>query len=160
MKIITHDLIFYCTHNHNSIAYATVDSQCLEYLGYITLFQGSRLYGWSQRLAYVSRSTEEAANLSPEKSQQNTQHQRVYVIIFKWIAVSSWTKIKGKWSIFFSKKLVQTSWGVNQSSLSKWFLIRNLVNIDGRSDLVFTKSLPWFSAGPQKFQKLTALKTK
>ena len=33
MKIITHDLnhdlIFYCT--------ATVDSQCLEYLGYITL---------------------------------------------------------------------------------------------------------------------------
>ena len=130
-------------------------SQCLEYLGYITLFQGSRLYGWSQRLAYVSRSTEEAANLSPEKSQQNTQHQRVYVIIFKWIAVSSWTKIKGKWSIFFEKvgidvmrsqpiKLVQV---ISNSEFDEYWW----------NDLVFTKSfIPWFSAGPQKLQKLTA----
>ena len=28
------------------------------------------------------------------------------------------------------------------------------------NDLVFTKSLPWFSAGPQELQKLTASKTK
>jgi hypothetical protein len=32
VKIITHDLIFHCTHNN-----ATVDIQCLEYLGFITL---------------------------------------------------------------------------------------------------------------------------
>ena len=40
MKIITHDLnhdlIFNCTHTQ-SIVCATVDSQCLDYLGYITL---------------------------------------------------------------------------------------------------------------------------
>ena len=39
MKIITpdlnHDLIFYCTHNR--LCVPQVDSQCLEYLGYITL---------------------------------------------------------------------------------------------------------------------------
>ena len=34
MRIITPDLIFYCTQNQLC---ATVDSQCLEYLGYITL---------------------------------------------------------------------------------------------------------------------------
>ena len=39
VKIITHDLIFYCT-NIKSIVCATVDSQCLEYLGCITLAPG------------------------------------------------------------------------------------------------------------------------
>ena len=42
MKEITHDLnhdlIFYCTHNQLC---ATVDSRCLEYLGYITLIIGN-----------------------------------------------------------------------------------------------------------------------
>ena len=41
MKIITHDLIFYCT---QSIVCAIVDSQCLAYLGYITLSEKKNIF--------------------------------------------------------------------------------------------------------------------
>ena len=39
---LNHDLIFYRT---QLIVCATVDSQCLEYLGYITLYQGAHEKG-------------------------------------------------------------------------------------------------------------------
>ena len=51
------------------------------------------------------------------------------------------------------------SYGVNQSSGSKLFLLQNFKNIDGTTLILFFSSPP-FNAGPQKPQTLTALKIK
>ena len=46
---------------------------------------------------------------------------------------------------------------VNQSSLFKWLLLKNCLEINGTT-LFSSKSFPLISAGLQKPQKLTALK--
>ena len=53
----------------------------------------------------------------------------------------------------------ETSCGVNRSSLLKWLLLQNCLNMNGKT-LFSSKSFPLISAGPQKPQKLTALKIK
>ena len=49
------------------------------------------------------------------------------------------------------------SFGVNQSSMFKWLLPQNCLKINGMT-LFSSKAFPLISAGPQKPQKLTALK--
>ena len=51
------------------------------------------------------------------------------------------------------------SCGVNQSSLLKWLLLQNCLKIN-ETTLSSSKPFPLISAGPQKPQKLTALKIK
>ena len=43
------------------------------------------------------------------------------------------------------------SYGVNRSSLLKWLLLQNFMNIDGTMLISFFSSPP-FSAGPQKYK--------
>ena len=140
MKIITYDLIFYCT--HNQLCVLQYISQCLEYLGYITLIHGMAERPWSLCLCLGSSCSllfllllkkwgQKYYEVGFENLSLSTTSQNVHRSIQNWTI--EWSNLN--FGTFSSSKLGSKDWCMLIRTKSRSETLQGLVLINVHQSL-------------------------